>query len=131
MLGKKDERRPVRHPSGNDRDYTIFNALLENLNKQKNKESSFNRLLNHLRSPWNLTIILLTVFGWTTLVWVGQIIWVDVTFWGKDLFTILFGSRIGEAISLGIGMNLFCYLVLGLSVIIASLTIGFVKRKLL
>lgn len=128
-MGKKDENRLVRHPSGNDRDYTIFDALLENLNKNKDKEPSFHRLLNQLQSPWNLTIIILSLFGWITLAWVGQIIWVDLTFWGKDLFTIIFGSRIGEAISLGIGMKLIYYLVLGLSVIFVSLTIGVAKRK--
>jgi len=129
LLGKKEENRFVRHPSGNDKDYTIFDALLENLNKNKDKEPSFHRLLNQLRSPWNLAIIVLSLFGWITLAWVGQIIWVDLTFWGKDLFTIIFGSRIGEAISLGIGMKLIYYLVLGLSVIFVSLTIGVAKRK--
>lgn len=129
LLGKKDENRFVRHPSGNDRDYTIFDALLENLNKNKDKEPSFHRFLNQLRSPWNLTIIVLSLFGWITLAWVGQIIWVDLTFWGKDFLTIIFGSRIGEAISLGIGMKLIYYLVLGLSVIFVSLAIGVAKRK--
>ena len=128
-LAKKDENNFVRHSSGNDKDYTIFDALLENLNKQKDKESSFNRIFNQLRSPWNLSILILTLFGWITLAWVGQIIWVDLTYWGKDLVTSLLGSRIGEAISLGIGITLIYYLLIGIFLIFASLTIGILKRK--
>lgn len=128
-MAKKDEKNFVRHSSGNDKDYTIFDALLENLNKQKDKETSFNRLLTQLRTPWNLSILILTLFGWITLVLVGQIIWVDLTYWGKDLSITLLGSRVGEAISLGIGMKLIYYLIIGLCLIFTSLTIGILKRK--
>ena len=129
LLGKKDENKFVRHPSGNDKDYTIFDALLENMNNNKNTEPSIHHLLNQIRSPWNLTIFSLTLFGCIILAWIGQIIWVDLSFWGKDLFTILLGSRVGEAISLGIGMKLVYYLYLGIFLIIAGLMIGVIKRR--
>ena len=128
-MEKKDEKKYVRFPTGNDKEYTIFDALLENLNKQKNKEPSLHRLMKQIRSPWNITILSFTLFGWAILAWVGQIIWTDITFWGKDWPTILLGSRIGETISLGINMKLIYYLVIGLFLIILSLTIGLVKRK--
>ncbi|MEJ2272479.1 MAG: hypothetical protein P8X91_08400 [Candidatus Bathyarchaeota archaeon] len=128
-MAKKEPDKFVRHSSGTDKDYTIFDALLENLNKQKDKEPSFNRILNQLRTPWNLSILILTLFGWTILVLVGQIIWVDLTYWSKDLTTILFGSRIGEAISFGIGMKLIYYLIIGVFLIFTSLTIGILKKK--
>ncbi|MEJ2280917.1 MAG: hypothetical protein P8X97_03245 [Candidatus Bathyarchaeota archaeon] len=128
-MAKKDEKNFVRHSSGSDKDYTIFDALLENLNKQKDKETLFNRLLTQLRTPWNLSMLILTLFGWIILVLVGQIIWVDLTYWGKDLSITLLGSRVGEAISLGIGMKLIYYLIIGLCLIFTSLTIGILKRK--
>lgn len=128
-MAKNDENKFVRHSSGNDKDYTIFDALLENLNKQKDREPSFNRFLNQLRASWNLSILILTLFGCTILAWVGQIIWVDLTYWGKDLGITLSGSRIGEVISLGIGMKLIYYMIIGLCLIFTSLTIGFLKRK--
>lgn len=128
-MTKKDQNNFIRHSSGSDKDYTIFDALLENLNKQKDKAPFFNRIYNQLRSPWNLSILILTIFGWTTLACVGQIIWVDLTYWGKDLVLTLLGSRIGEAISLGIGMKLIYYLIIGLSLICTSLIIGILKRK--
>ena len=128
-MAKKDEKNFVRHSSGSDKDYTIFDALLENLNKQKDKETLFNRLLTQLRTPWNLSMLILTLFGWIILVLVGQIIWVDLTYWGKDLSITLLGSRVGEAISLGIGMKLIYYLIIGLFLIFTSLTIGILKRK--
>lgn len=128
-MAKKDENRLVRYSSGNDKDYTIFDALLENLNKQKEKEPPFSKIYKKIRSPWNLLILLLTICGWITLTLVGQIIWVDLTFWGKDLITTLLGSRIGEAISLGIGMKLIYYLLIGLFLVIIGFTIGILKRK--
>jgi hypothetical protein len=128
-LAKKDENKFIRHSSGNDKDYTIFDALLENLNKQKDKEPFFKRLYKQLCSPWNSSILILTIFGWTTLAWVGQIIWVDLNYWGKNLTTILLGSRIGEAISLGIGMKLIYYLIIGTSLIFTGFIIGIFKRK--
>ena len=128
-MAKKDEKTFVRHSSGNDKDYTIFDALLENLNKQKDEEPSFKRLLNQLRIPWNLSILLLTLFGWITLIWVGQIIWFDLTYWGKDLAITLLGSRVGEAISLGIDMKLIYYLIIGICLIFTSLIFGILKRK--
>lgn len=48
------------------------------------------------------------------LAWVGWLTWLDITNWGKDLGTIFFGSRTGEAISLGVGMTVLHYFLIGI-----------------
>jgi hypothetical protein len=54
------------------------------------------------------------------LVWITGIIWKDLTFWNKDIGNILLNSRTGEAISLGIGMTVINYILVGLSLFIAG-----------
>ena len=49
-----------------------------------------------------------------TLIWVGWLTWVDMSVWGKDLGSIFFGSRAGEPISLGIGMTVLHYFLIGM-----------------
>jgi len=61
----------------------------------------------------NLAALLLMAIGLVTIVWVGNLFWCDITFWGKDVALILFGSRTGEDISLGIGMKVIHYLLMG------------------
>jgi len=72
--------------------------------------------------------IILSAFGSAILVWVGWLTWQDMTTWGKDINLILFGSRIGEAIDLGIGMKLIYYLLIGLLLLILGL-IPFPRRR--
>ena len=84
--------------------------------------------LKKIGSPLNLMVISFVISGWAVLAWIGQIIWTDLAFWGKDLPTILFGSRIGENISLGIGMTIFHYLLIGVLLIVASLLIKLVTK---
>jgi hypothetical protein len=129
-LEKKNKSKFVRHSSGNDNEFTIFDALLESLTKKEDKEPTFRRLLKQLRSPWNITTLSLIIFGWATLTWAGQIIWTDIWFYGKDLVTTLFGSRVGENISLGVDMRLIYYILIGVGLLLSSLTIRFVKRRL-
>jgi hypothetical protein len=64
------------------------------------------------------------------LVWVGYLIWNDISFWNKDIGTILFGSRSGEAISLGIGMTVINYVLIGVSLFTAGLVFFLRNRKL-
>jgi len=78
----------------------------------------------------NITTLSLIIFGWATLTWAGQIIWTDISFYGKDLVTTLFGSRVGENISLGVDMRLIYYILIGVGLLLSSLTIRFVKRRL-
>jgi hypothetical protein len=57
------------------------------------------------------------------LAWVGWLTWYDMSIWGKDIGTIFLGSRTGEAISLGIGMTLVYYFVIGLSLLAAGVVL--------
>jgi hypothetical protein len=128
-LEKKDKDRFVRHSSGNDKEFTIFDALLESLVKKEGKESAFRRLTRQLRSPWNIATLSLIFLGWATLTWVGQIIWTDVSLYGKDMVTILLGSRVGENISLGVDIRVIYYLIIGSMLLFSSLTIKLIKRR--
>ncbi|HDQ05753.1 MAG TPA: hypothetical protein ENN36_03395 [Candidatus Bathyarchaeota archaeon] len=55
------------------------------------------------------------------LSWVSWLTWIDVTEWGKGLGSIFFGSRAGEPISLGIGMTVMHYFLIGVSLLSAGL----------
>jgi hypothetical protein len=71
---------------------------------------------------------LLVVLGSITLVWVGVLTFYDMTVWGKDISLIFFGSRTGEAMSLGIGVKVIHYFVLGLALLFSGLII-FLRSK--
>ena len=78
--------------------------------------------LSFLYSIPNLIILGLFVSAIFTIIWVTQITWNDIVVWNKDIETIFFGSRTGENISLGIGMQLIHYLLVGIS----FLAVGFI-----
>ena len=86
--------------------------------QEESKISKF----SFLYSIPNLLILSLFVLAIFTIIWVAQIAWNDVVVWNKDIETIFFGSRTGENISLGIGMQLIHYLLVGISL----LAVGFV-----
>jgi len=69
----------------------------------------------------NSASLFLTAFGSIILGWVGWLTWHDVTVWGKDIPLIFFGSRTGEAISLGIGMKVIHYFLIGLALLLSGL----------
>jgi len=69
----------------------------------------------------NLAGLFLLAFGLVALAWVGWLTWHDVTMRGKDIARIFFGSRIGEAISLGIGMKVIHYFLIGLALLLSGL----------
>ena len=75
------------------KEFTIFDALLDSMIQKEEKESTFSRFLKHIHSPWNVASLSLIVVGLTTLTWVGEIIWTDITFYGKDITTTLLNSR--------------------------------------
>ena len=72
--------------------------------------------------------LFLSAFGSAILGWVSWLTWHDVTVWGKDLSLIFFGSRTGEPISLGIGMKVIYYSLIGLALLISGLGI-FLRRR--
>jgi hypothetical protein len=64
---------------------------------------------------------LLAVLGLVPLGFVGWLLWYDAMVWSKDVALILFGSRKGEVLSLGIGMTLIHYLLIGLVLLLSGL----------
>ena len=69
----------------------------------------------------NLPGFFLVASGSIILSWVGQLTWYDMTAWGKDIALIFFGSRTGENISLGIGMKVIYYFLIGLALLLSGL----------
>jgi len=66
------------------------------------------------------SILFFIALGTIILLLVCFISYFDITVWGKDIFNVLFGSRIGELISLGIGMRIINYLILGIALILSG-----------
>jgi hypothetical protein len=77
------------------------------------------------------TLVSFTLIGSGSLILalITWIIWHDTTTWHKSLTEILFGSRTGEAISLGIGMKAIHYLVIGLALLTSGIIMFFHKRR--
>ncbi len=77
-------------------------------------------------------IIVLTLFASAALIlaWIGLLTWTDISVWNKDIGSIFFGSRTGEAISLGIGMAVIHYFLIGASLIAAGLVL-FIRTRML
>jgi hypothetical protein len=77
-------------------------------------------------------IVFLSLVGSAALVlaWVGWLTWIDITVWNKDIGTIFFGSRTGEAISLGIGMTVIYYFSIGM-LLLATGVVLFLRKRIL
>jgi len=58
------------------------------------------------------------------LAWVGWLTWTDMTQWNKGIGDIFFGSRATEAISMGIGMAVIHYFLIGVSLLAAGLVLS-------
>ena len=69
----------------------------------------------------NLAGLFLAAFGLFVLAFVGWLTWYDMTTWSKDITIIFFGSRTGEHISLGIGMKVIHYFLIGLALLLPGL----------
>jgi hypothetical protein len=68
--------------------------------------------------------------GVLVLAWVGSLTWTDISYWGKDIGTIFFGSRTGENISLGVGMTVFNYFLISMALIGTGVVL-FLRNKIL
>ena len=55
--------------------------------------------------------------GLILLAWGSSLVWIDISYWAKDIDIIFFGSRTGEPISLGIGMTVFNYFLISMALI--------------
>ena len=73
--------------------------------------------------------LLLTAFGSIVLVWVGWLIWYDMTRWGKNIVLILLESRTSEAYSLGIDVRVIHYFLIGLAFLLSGLLTFFRGRR--
>ena len=82
-----------------------------------------------IRSMPKLIMIALFACGALVLAWVGFLIWKDIYVWNKDIGTIFLGSRTGEAISLGIGMAVIHYFLIGVSLFSAGLVL-FLRNRI-
>jgi len=101
--------------------YTVYWGYSWAWSKQIH-ERNHNFLLRIL--SYNLLIgVIFLAFGLITLCWVFQLIWNDIIVWHKDLGLIFFGSRIGEAIGLGIGMQPVHYFFIGLTFLLVGLAV--------
>jgi len=67
--------------------------------------------------------------GSIILAWVGWLTWYDITAWSKSLAFIFFGSRTGEAISLGVGMRVIHYLLVGSALFLSGMLMFSRKRR--
>ncbi len=82
----------------------------------------------YMRGRANLPSLFLTALGSTIMIWVGWLVWYDTTTWDKDIALIFFGSRTGEAISLGIGMKVIHYFLISLVPLLSGL-LTFLRRR--
>jgi len=76
----------------------------------------------------NTADLFLAASGSIILAWVCWLTWYDMTSLGKDIAIIFFGSRTGEAISLGIGMKVVYYFLIGLALLLSGL-LTFLRRR--
>jgi hypothetical protein len=77
----------------------------------------------------NLASLLLTIMGSILLTEVAWITLYDITIWGKDIAAIFLGSRTGEAISLGIGMKIIHYFLIGLASFLSGI-LTYLRRRI-
>jgi hypothetical protein len=78
----------------------------------------------------HILVLFLVVSAALILAWVGWLTWIDITEWNKDIGTIFFGSRTGEAISLGVGMTVVNYFLIGVSLLAAGVVL-FLRKHIL
>jgi len=91
-------------------------------NKSLRAKSGFSHLFP------NLVGLFLMAFGSFILTWIGWLTWYDMTSWDKDIVLIFFGSRTGEAISLGIGMKVIYYFLTGLTLLLTG-AVTFLRKQ--
>ena len=83
FLEKKRANKSAMKPCPIDTKYTIFDALLETLQKKEKKNSGYLSLFKHFCSPMNLATLLLMAIGLVTICLGGQFILVRHNLLGK------------------------------------------------
>ena len=92
------------------------------------KNSQVTRKLKLFFTPLNVVILTLAALGFLALIQFGIVMLTDIIFWGKDINLIFFGSRVGENISLGIGLKIIHYYLIGIILIFSAIVLLFLKR---
>ena len=93
------------------------------------RELQLPKFVLSILKPYNLIILSLVGSAVIVLAWVGWLTWIDITVWNKDLGAIFFGSRTGEAISLGIGMTVVSYFLIGM-LLLAAGAVLFLRERI-
>ena len=99
--------------------------------KEGLKQKQESNMLNELKlilAPINVVVISLIVVGSLFLIQVGSVLWNDVTVWGKDINLIFFGSRTNENISMGIGIQLIHYNLIGIVLLVSAVILFILNR---
>jgi len=76
-----------------------------------------------------LVSLLLTAIGSIILAQVAGVTYYDMTMWGKDVAQIFLSSRTGQAISLGMGLKIIHYFILGLASFLTGITTYLIRRS--
>ena len=110
----------------------IFYSTVKKIGKknieQRQEKSGLLKELKIYFTLFNLVTISLIVVGSIALYQVGFVMWKDLIVWGKDFSLIFFGSRAGESISLGIGLQLIHYYLIGILLLFSAIVLLFLKR---
>ena len=97
--------------------------------EQIKEEPNLQRNLKLYLTPFNTIFFSSIVVGSLLLIQVGFVMWNDMTVWGKDFSSILFGSRTGESISLGIGLQIIHYYLIGILFLFSAIILFVLKRS--
>ncbi|MBN2260326.1 MAG: hypothetical protein JW702_07260 [Clostridiales bacterium] len=76
-----------------------------------------------------LMALVLTVSGSVILTIVAILTYYDLTYWGKELSVIFFGSRTDEILSLGIGLTVMNYLLLSFAFLFLGFLAFFINKR--
>jgi len=106
--------------------------VLETTELQEQAEKALTEATEIIRPRPNrlfkVASLFLVACGSAILTWISWLTYNDITAWNKDLALTFFGSRAGEAISLGIGMRVIYYFLIGLALLFSGVII-LVRRR--
>jgi len=114
--------------SKDDRTIQVYYRILGTIEKVS-RARAFKPTGRHLGYLLSGLGLVPAALGLITLAFVGWLTWYDITTWSKSLALIFFGSRTGEAISIGIGMRVIYYLLIGSALFLPGILMFFRKRR--
>ena len=114
--------------SKDDRTIQVYYRILGTIEKVS-RARAFKPTGRHLGYLLSGLGLVPAALGLITLAFVGWLTWYDITTWSKSLALIFFGPRTGEAISIGIGMRVIHYLLIGSALFLLGILMFFRKRR--